>query len=109
MTTPPPIDDGNQGKHVVGHNNYVPARGRSILTADPHGLAGHAGTGSPINAVPAGQPGHRERIDFGRVIGEHLERPDASGQPGRRTPTTVGIIHYGKRGIHIVPGRPRTS
>jgi hypothetical protein len=26
---------------------------------------------------------------------------------GERSPTSIGIIHYGSKGAHIVPARPR--
>ena len=51
--------------------------------------------------MPVGQPGSKERIDFGEEIGVFRD-PD-----GNATPTTVGIVHYGKKGAHIVPARPR--
>ena len=94
----PPIDWGQQGKHIVGNNNYIP--GRSILQADPEYLANWAGTGEPVNSVAEGQPGYRERVDFGFIIGKYID------VTGTSQDTTVGIIHYSKTGIHIVPARP---
>ena len=102
MNVPPPIHEGKQGKHQIGHRNYDPTLRRSILRADPHELAKSAGTGESANGVPIGQPGCRERVDFGIEIGDHLERDSNSPQ----SPTTVGTIHYGKHAIHIVPARP---
>ena len=58
----PPIDMGKQGKHMPGHNNYIP--GRSVLKADPAKLARRAGTGEPVNTVPRGMPGFKERVDL---------------------------------------------
>jgi len=86
---------GRQGKHVPGHNNYIP--GRSPLThRDPQGLLDRfGGKGQAIGRTPIGQPGAKERVDFGEVIGE------INGQP-----TTRGIIHYSKDGAHIVPANP---
>jgi len=95
------IHAGQQGKHIRGHNNYVPRRRRSVLTKDPSELARRAGTGHPVNKVPRGQPGFKERVDFGEVIGEYI-----NPATGIAVPTTKGIIHYGKNGIHIVPARP---
>ena len=48
-----------------------------------------------------GLPGSRERVDFGKVIGDYVD-PDT----GAASPTTKGIIHYGAGGVHIVPARP---
>jgi hypothetical protein len=93
----PKLHMGQQGKHIIGHPNYV--AGRSILRADPARLAQRAGTGTPVNNIARGQPGFRERVDFGETIGDFV-------RDGVATPTTNGIIHYGKGGIHIVPAAP---
>jgi filamentous hemagglutinin len=97
----PTIDAGKQGKHQPGHNNFIP--GRSEITApDPQQLVkDYAGTGQPANNVQKGQPGYRERVDFGSVIGNYVDPVT-----GEKSPTTNGIIHYSKDGVHIVPGRP---
>lgn len=92
------LNVGSQGKHIPGHNNYEPDRGRSILKG---GLAHaqelieeHAGSGTWHGA-------QKETIDFGEVIGTWVS-PDGS----ERLPTTRGTIHYGKKGAHIVPSKP---
>jgi RHS repeat-associated protein len=95
----PQIHAGKQGKHIVGHNNFE--SGRSILRADPEVLALRAGTGAPANSIPVGQPGSRERIVFDHVIGQNVDGA------GVASDTRVGIIHYSKDGIHIVPGKPQ--
>ncbi|WP_226263634.1 hemagglutinin repeat-containing protein [Burkholderia metallica] len=97
----PVIDAGKQGKHQPDHNNFIP--GRSELSyPDPQKLVDdYAGTGQPANNVAPGQPGYRERVNFGKVIGNYVDPAT-----GEKTPTTNGIIHYSKDGVHIVPGRP---
>lgn len=97
--SPPKIDTGQQGKHLPNSRNYDPKR--SSLTADPNKLAEKAGTGTPVNKTPRGQAGFRERVDFGETIGDYVDE-----KTGVRMPTTKGIIHYSKTGIHIVPARP---
>jgi len=94
-TSGPRIVPDKQGKHIPGHKNFIP--GRSELThPDPQKLIDRfAGTGQPVGPIPRGQPGFKERVDFGGIIGEF------QGQP-----TTNGIIHYGGNGVHIVPSRP---
>jgi RHS repeat-associated protein len=94
----PRIHMGKQGKHIPGHSNYI--EGRSILRADPERLAARAGTGEPVGRISRGQPGFKERVDFGDVIGDFVEE-------GVAMPTTKGIITYAADGtIHIVPVRP---
>ncbi len=95
------LNRAKQGKHIPGHNNYLP--GRSILThSDPQGLlTSKAGTGKVVNGIPAGQAGSKEVVDFGVNIGTHI-----SGTTGKATPTSVGTIHYSKKDAHIVPAHP---
>ena len=98
-TGTPVIEEGKQTRHIPGDPNFQP--GRSILTGDADELIQRAGSGEQVGAVPVGEPGSKERIDFGHEIGINVDRD------GNETPTTVGIIHYSKTGAHIVPGRPR--
>ncbi len=99
MSRVPNLDMGKQGKHIPGHNNFIP--GRSVLTADPAELAKSAGTGTPVGSVPRGSPGFKERINFGKIIGNYVDPVT-----GTSSPTTNGIIIYAKDGIHIIPARP---
>ena len=97
------IEEGKQGKHIVGHNSYEPERKRSILThPDPQGLVDEfAGKGQQKGETQVGLPGSKEVFDANRVIGIYVD-PISD----RQQPTTKGIIHYSKRGVHIVPARP---
>jgi filamentous hemagglutinin len=97
----PKIHEGQQGKHVPGHNNFEP--GKSELTdPSPQDLLDKgAGTGQQVGNVPSGQPGSKERVDFGKNIGTYVDPVT-----GQRSPTNIGIIHNGSRGSHIVPSRP---
>jgi|GEM_PF-6622681 len=87
---------GKQGKHVVGHNNYI--KGKSILgvsTKKAQELINkYSGTGQKIGA-------NRERVDFKRLIGKFVDP-----KTGKSYDTTVGTIHYSKSGTHIVPEKP---
>ncbi|HGF8955252.1 TPA: polymorphic toxin type 50 domain-containing protein [Yersinia enterocolitica] len=40
-------------------------------------------------------------MNYGQVIRNYIDP-----QTGISTPTTKGIVHYGKNGVHIVPARP---
>jgi filamentous hemagglutinin len=99
---PPELDQAKQAKHTPGSKSYIP--GRSILRhGDPQRLLDrHAGTGQPVNNVPIGLPGSKERVDFGTIIGEYID-PES----GRPAATSRGIIVYDRRGhAHIIPARP---
>jgi RHS repeat-associated protein len=98
----PQVDEGQQGKHQPGHPNFDPTRSE-LTHPDPQGLLDrYGGTGQSLNDIPVGQPGSRERVDFGEVIGNY--RPSDYTGPG--FPTDRGIIHYGTDRAHIVPARP---
>lgn len=87
------IHAGKQGKHIVGHSNFIV--GRSILSADANALLkSHAGKGTMINE-------YKERVNFGKIIGEYY-----NDTTKHYYPTTKGIIHYSKTGAHIVPSAP---
>ncbi|HGN0020513.1 TPA: polymorphic toxin type 50 domain-containing protein [Proteus mirabilis] len=47
-------------------------------------------------------PDSKERVDFGKVIGNFVDK-----DTGQAIPTTRGIVHYGKNGVHIVPSRQK--
>jgi Bacterial toxin 50 len=95
----PEVNWGRQEKHFVGHNSYSP--GRSELTADPRKLLDRAGTGEPVGSVARGNPGFKERVDFGEEIGVWVDP-----HTGKAFTTTRGILHYSKKGVYIVPSRP---
>jgi len=96
---PKMLHPGQQGKHIVGHNNFK--KGRSVF----HGtlddarrlIEAHGGTGHWRGP-------NREVVDFGRVIGVWVD-----GSTGERRMTTRGTIHYSRRGAHIVPSNPSPS
>ncbi|EIS1622186.1 VENN motif pre-toxin domain-containing protein, partial [Salmonella enterica subsp. enterica serovar Sandiego] len=100
------INKGQQNKHIEGTNEYKTAAAssgsqRSILTVDPQSLLPQLGTGQQVGKVEVGLAGSKERIDFGKPIGNFVDR-----DTGLSVPTTKGIVHYGKDGAHIVPARP---
>lgn len=94
---PKTIHDGNQGKHVIGHNNYIP--GKSIITVSNDKLLElikkYTGTGKAHTA-------YKETIDFGEIIGTYVDQIT-----GKVYSTTRGTVHYSKGGLHIVPARPK--
>jgi hypothetical protein len=97
----PKIEEGKQGKHIPDHNNFIPGKSEFTHPAPQQLVDNFAGTGQPANNVPRGQPGFKERVDFGQIIGNYVDPAT-----GEKLPTTKGIIHYSKSGVHIVPARP---
>ena len=96
------VNVGQQNKHIPGTNEYKNAlnngQTKSIMYGDANDIQNllndKAGTGDFIGA-------NKERVNFGQVIGQYVD-PDT----GVGVETTIGIIHYGKKGAHIVPARP---
>jgi hypothetical protein len=99
----PKIHMGRQGKHLLNHDNYTP--GNSVMThPDPQKLVDDfAGTGQPVNRIIPGTPGYKERVDFGEPIGYYRH------YRGNALPTTKGIIHYSKDGVHRSPRSQKPS
>ena len=92
------ILEGKQGKHILGHNNYI--EGRSYLTVSINEaqdiINKYAGTGQ-ILRDRNNKWTNKELIDVGENVGIALNLN------GDRKPTSKIIIHYSKNGIHIVP------
>lgn len=91
------IHAGQQGKHVLGHNNFIPGRSYFDEGVDPQKLlnGAHAGEFPVVGYGSRGQP----IVDFGQNIG-------VDGSSGLAT--RYGTIHSGKNGAHIVPTNPAT-
>lgn len=92
------IQEGRQGKHIVGHNNYD---GKSYLAdgVDPQKLVDeYHGTGDLKITNPNKNWTKKEFIMSNKVIGY-----DVDPVTGEITPTRYFSIHYSKNGTHIVP------
>lgn len=94
------ILEGKQGKHILGHNNYI--EGRSYLTVSMQEaqelVNKYAGTGH-INRYPnSGKWDNTETVISDKIIGYSLNEID-----GSKTETRAFKIHYSKKGTHIVP------
>lgn len=93
------IEVGKQGKHILGHNNYI--EGRSYLTIsleDAQELINkYAGTGE-IKTNSKGEWDRKETIKTNKEIGVNVSILD-----GSENKTSSFKIHYSKKGTHIVP------
>ncbi|MEP2783651.1 MAG: polymorphic toxin type 50 domain-containing protein [Pseudoruegeria sp.] len=91
----PELHEGQQGKHVPGHNNHDPSRSPIADGVDPGELVAGAAEGE---YEQVGQGARGDPIfDFGKTIG-------ADAKSGK--PTQYGTIHSGKKGSHVVPANP---
>ena len=93
------IHQGRQDKHVAGTKNHAReiASGRhpSVLTEDASALL-RDGAGKGVIY------GHKEVVDYGRVIGRYYDLSKKQYYD-----TTRATIHYDSKGnAHIVPALP---
>lgn len=95
------IHSGKQGKHIKGHNNYIP--GRSYLTISETEVQElvrkYAGSGW-IRRDHADRWVHKEIVTADHIIGV-VVNPDT----GVEEETRKFVIHYAGNGVHIVPAR----
>ena len=91
---------GHHKKHFLDVNNKNYIEGKSILYISAEEaqelLNEFAGKGKMKGLC-------KEVIDFGKVIGEYVKEGT-----DKRFKTTRGTIHYGKKGVHIVPAKPNS-
>lgn len=97
----PRIEPDKQWKHVPGHKNFDTEKSE-LTDPDPQGLVDrHARTGDQVGKIEVSEHCSRERVDFGKIIGNFAEEGIEE-----KIPTQNKIIHYSKKGVHIVPSRP---
>jgi hypothetical protein len=101
VRVPRKIHEGDQNKHIRGSSTFDPSRSE-LTYPNPNDLIRRfAGRGQSARGIK-GWVGYRERVDFGENIGFYRS------SDGRvNVETTVGVIHYSKNGLHIVPARPK--
>lgn len=102
------LHKGQPEKHIRGATNFQ--EGKSELTISVKRLekltSSQLGEGIPRRGT-FGEAGYREVVDFGEEIGIHVS--DAKKTAIIRTRTTIGEIHYNKKGeYHVVPVHPDT-
>ena len=93
------VEAGKQGKHILGHNNYLP--GRSYLTVPEDEIQRlvhqYAGTGW-IRRDGNDRWSHKETVTADKIIGVAVDP-----LTGEKKETRKFVIHYSKKGVHIVP------
>lgn len=93
------IEEGKQGKHILGHNNYIP--GRSYLTISESEIRElvnrYAGTGR-MQRDKKDRWAYKEIITSDTIIGVSVDPVSGVGKETNRF-----VIHYAKKGVHIVP------
>ena len=96
--------EGRQGKHLLGHKNYVKEKNKSVFTHPERNrlLKNFGGTGVKELNITPGMPGFVEVVDFEETIGWNVNL-----LTGEKISTSWGKIHYAKDGVHIVPTLPR--
>lgn len=94
---PKTLNEGKQGKHIPGHNNYQSGKSRLTISMQEAArlVKDYSGKGTPISKS-------KERVNFGKTIGYYVDPTT-----GKKKQTKIGIIHYSKTGAHIVPARPK--
>ncbi|MCH3972104.1 MAG: polymorphic toxin type 50 domain-containing protein [Oscillospiraceae bacterium] len=98
---PKVIDEGKQGKHILGHNNYQEGKSYLIISMNEAQklVDKFAGTGE-ILRDRKGAWKHQESIQTDSIIGFVVDEITREA-----VPTGDFKIHYGKSGTHIVPLR----
>lgn len=98
---------GMQEKHIPGSHNFDPKRSKIFVSSERLELllTEKAGTGQKIQGSLPYSPGYRERVNFGEIIGEYV-KINKNGEIVSITPSSNGIIHYSKKGMHVVPSDP---
>ena len=97
------IEIGKQGKHIKGHNNYIPGRSYFVISVEElqELINKHAGTGEIIRDRK-GKWNNKEVIEVNKDIGIYVDLETRA-----ETKTNRLTIHYSKKGVHVVPAKRR--
>lgn len=97
---------GKQDKHIKGTNNYI--ENRSYFTIDKEEIEkiamANKGTGYIIRNDTNGIFKDREKIILDKLVGHYINYDNNAKEIIEEYDTNSIIIHYSKKGIHIVPG-----
>lgn len=98
------VEADKQGKHFIGHNNYI--EGRSYFAQGTtveqiqKAVKKYAGTGSIEMGKKNGKPSNKEVVHIPELTGFYVDQFD-----GKIYQTHTFKIHYAKHGVHVVPKR----
>ncbi|MFI0436140.1 MAG: polymorphic toxin type 50 domain-containing protein, partial [Parachlamydiaceae bacterium] len=98
-----------QNKHIPGKHNFEVGRGTILIESNELELLikQHAGKGQKVTGS-LGEAGYKERVDFGKIIGEYAQ--EIKGEPTKYLKTSKGIITYAKDGsAHVYPTNPNAT
>lgn len=98
-----------QNKHILGKHNFEAGKGTILIEHYEleNLVKAHVGKGQIVKGK-LGEVGFKERVDFGKIIGEHALKIE--GQPTIYQPTSKGIISYAKDGtVHVYPSNPNAT
>jgi len=95
------LEAAKQAKHIPGRKNFIAGNSEWKHPQPEESIKKFAGKGQKVRGEP-GQPGYRERVDCGETIGYFMNI-----NTKEKLPTTMAIIHYSKKGAHIVPAAPK--
>lgn len=95
------LEADKQGKHIRTERNFKKDSSEWTHPDPESKLQELAGTGQRLQGE-FGFSGYRERVDCGEVIGYYVD-----GNTKERSLTSMAIIHYSKKGAHLVPARPK--
>lgn len=100
------MNPGAQNKHIRSSKGYL--EGRSYLYGDAKAaqklVDQYAGTGEPKFAKKTGEWNQKEVVVANEDIGVVIDP-----ETGKESPTNRFVIHYSKKGTHIVPTRRNDS
>lgn len=93
------IEEGKQGKHILGHKNYKDGRSYLKVSAEEAQrlVDQYAGTGQ----IKRDSKGHWTNKEF--VSADHIIGVVVDANMGETIETSRFSIHYSKNGVHIVP------
>lgn len=104
--TPKKLNPSAQNKHIRSSKGYL--EGRSYLYGDAKAaqklVDQYAGTGEPKFAKKTGEWNQKEVVVANEDIGVVIDP-----ETGKESPTNRFVIHYSKKGTHIVPTRRNDS